>query len=85
MLLFFLAFSGAIVHFRGSDSVHWARRFMFEAMCIEIDGCTETIVQTWGEEQGDVVTKIKACQHSLLCWNKSKVGHISMQIRWIQG
>ncbi|CAL9001623.1 unnamed protein product, partial [Prunus brigantina] len=97
---FFQVFPGAIVdhvnslvsdhlpvfiHFGGSDSVRWARRFMFEEMWTEVEGCTETVVQAWGEEQGDVVTKLKACQQSLQVWNKSKVGHIPMQIRQIQG
>ncbi|ONI29059.1 hypothetical protein PRUPE_1G178200 [Prunus persica] len=65
-------------------SVQWARRFMFEEMWTEVDGCTETVVQAWGKEQGDLVTKLKACQQSLLDWNKSKVGHIPMQIQQIQ-
>ncbi|VVA39307.1 PREDICTED: reverse mRNAase [Prunus dulcis] len=30
-------------------SVQWARRFMFEEMWTEVDGCTETVVQAWGE------------------------------------
>ncbi|CAL8120220.1 unnamed protein product [Prunus armeniaca] len=97
---FFQAFPGAIVHhvnssvldhflvsiyFGGSYMVRWARRFMFEEMWTEVDGCTETVVQAWGEEQGDVVTKLEACQQSLLDWNESMVGHIPMQIRHIQG
>ncbi|CAL9020486.1 unnamed protein product [Prunus brigantina] len=66
------------IHFGGSDSVRWAQRFIFEEMWTKVDGCMETIVQAWVEEQGDVVTKLKACQQSLLDWNKSKVGHIPM-------
>lgn len=61
------------------------RPWRFEQMWLEDSGCRDTVVWTWdrsvmGCPVEVVVTKLEACQKSLLQWSKNFFCHVRREI-----
>ena len=61
------------------------RPWRFDQMWLEDLGCRDTVVRTWdrsvlGSPMEVVVSKLKACQKSLMHWSRNPFCHVRQEI-----